>query len=381
MKMLGKCAGFALAAALALFAAGCSKSESDTIAIGGIFPLSGDVAVYGVECKKGIDLAIGEINEAGGVNGKKIMLIGEDDEGKPDKSVNAFKKLTTKDKVKFIIGSLTSGCVQAVTTLAQAGRVIQIAPAATSPAITDAGDYIFRACFIDPFQGTVGGKFATDTLGAKRAAVLYDIQNDYSVGLEENFVKAFETGGGTVVARESYSTGDKDFNAQLTKIKNAAPDVVYIPDYYGTVALIARQLRMQGITTPIVGGDGWDGLSGNAGDEVLNGFYSNHYAVDSEVPAVQKFVSSFKTKYNSAPNAFAALGYDSVYMLRDAISKAGTLDVASVRSALEQTNGDYVTGHLTFDALHNPVKSAVMLELVRSGDGKLTSVYKTTVNP
>ncbi len=381
MKMLGKCAGFALAAALALFAAGCSKSESDTIAIGGIFPLSGDVAVYGVECKKGIDLAIDEINEAGGVNGKKLVLIGEDDEGKPDKSVNAFKKLTTKDKVKFIIGSLTSGCVQAVTTLAQAGRVIQIAPAATSPAITEAGDYIFRACFIDPFQGTVGGKFATDTLGAKRAAVLYDIQNDYSVGLEENFVKAFEAGGGTVVARESYSTGDKDFNAQLTKIKNAAPDVVYIPDYYGTVALIARQLRMQGITTPIVGGDGWDGLAGNAGDEVLNGFYSNHYAVDSEVPAVQKFVSSFKTKYNSAPNAFAALGYDSVYMLRDAISKAGTLDVASVRSALEQTNGDYVTGHLTFDALHNPVKSAVMLELVRSGDGKLTSVYKTTVNP
>ena len=381
MKMLGKCAGFALAAALALFAAGCSKSESDTIAIGGIFPLSGDVAVYGVECKKGIDLSIDEINEEGGVNGKKLVLIGEDDEGKPDKSVNAFKKLTTKDKVKFIIGSLTSGCVQAVTTLAQAGRVIQIAPAATSPAITEAGDYIFRACFIDPFQGTVGGKFATDTLGAKRAAVLYDIQNDYSVGLEENFVKAFEAGGGTVVARESYSTGDKDFNAQLTKIKNAAPDVVYIPDYYGTVALIARQLRMQGITTPIVGGDGWDGLAGNAGDEVLNGFYSNHYAVDSEVPAVQKFVSSFKTKYNSAPNAFAALGYDSVYMLRDAISKAGTLDVASVRSALEQTNGDYVTGHLTFDALHNPVKSAVMLELVRSGDGKLTSVYKTTVNP
>ena len=381
MKVLGKCAGFALAAALALFAAGCSKSESDTIAIGGIFPLSGDVAVYGVECKKGIDLAIDEINEAGGVNGKKLVLIGEDDEGKPDKSVNAFKKLTTKDKVKFIIGSLTSGCVQAVTTLAQAGRVIQIAPAATSPAITEAGDYIFRACFIDPFQGTVGGKFATDTLGAKRAAVLYDIQNDYSVGLEENFVKAFEAGGGTVVARESYSTGDKDFNAQLTKIKNAAPDVVYIPDYYGTVALIARQLRMQGITTPIVGGDGWDGLAGNAGDEVLNGFYSNHYAVDSEVPAVQKFVSSFKTKYNSAPNAFAALGYDSVYMLRDAIAKAGTLDVASVRAALEQTNGDYVTGHLTFDALHNPVKSAVMLELVRSGDGKLTSVYKTTVNP
>ena len=381
MKIFGKSAGFALAAAFALFASGCSKSESDTIQIGGLFPLSGDVAVYGVECKKGIDLAIDEINEGGGVNGKKIVLIGEDDEGKPDKSVNAFKKLTTKDKVKFVIGSLTSGCVQAVTTLAQAAHVIQIAPAATAPAITDAGDYIFRACFIDPFQGTVGGKFATETLGAKRAAVLYDIQNDYSVGLEENFVKAFEAGGGTVVARESYSTGDKDFNAQLTKIKNANPDVVYLPDYYGTVALIARQLRMQGITSPIVGADGWDGLTGNAGDEVLNGFYSNHYAVDSTVPAVQKFVSSFKTKYNSAPNSFAALGYDCVYMLRDAIVKAGTLDAAAVRTALEATNGDYVTGHLTFDERHNPVKSAVMLELVRGTDGKLTSVYKTTVNP
>jgi len=359
----------------------CGAKKADTFAIGGIFPLSGPVAVYGIEARNGIELAIAEINAAGGIAGKQIVLISEDDEGNPEKTVNAYKKLVTKDKVKVIIGSLTSGATAAITSLAQAQKVVLLAPAATLPSITSAGDFVFRACFIDPFQGTVGGKFATDTLGAKRAAVLYDIQNDYSVGLEENFVKAFETGGGTVVARESYSTGDKDFNAQLTKIKNAAPDVVYIPDYYGTVALIARQLRMQGITTPIVGGDGWDGLSGNAGDEVLNGFYSNHYAVDSEVPAVQKFVSSFKAKYNSAPNAFAALGYDSVYMLRDAIVKAGTLDVASVRSALEQTDGDYVTGHLTFDAGHNPVKSAVMLELVRGADGKLTSVYKTTVNP
>jgi len=383
MKKAVKFACLAVCAAVAVPAMGYSKSNKDgnTINFGGIFPLSGNVAVYGVECKKGVDLAIEEINAAGGVNGKQLALISEDDEGNPDKTVNAFKKLTIKNKVKIVIGSLTSGCTLSITPLSQAGKIIQIAPAATASAITDAGNYIFRACFIDPFQGTVGGKFAAESLGAKRAAVFYDVGNDYSVGLEENFKKSFEANGGKIVGLESYSTGDKDFNAQLTKIKNASPDVVYLPDYYGTVALIAKQLRAQGINTPIVGADGWDGLTTNAGDEVLNGYYSNHYAADSTDPAVVKFVQSFNAKYSEEPNSFAALGYDCVYMLRDAIVKAGTLDNAAVRSALEKTNGDYVTGHLTFDAKHNPVKSAVMLEIVKGSDGKLTTAYKTTVNP
>lgn len=360
---------------------GCSKKESNQITIGGIFPLSGAVAVYGVECKNGIDLAISEINGAGGVNGKQIVLISEDDEGNPDKTVNAFKKLTTKDGAKIIIGSLTSGCTQAITTLAQASKVVQFAPAATAPAITDAGDYIFRSCFIDPFQGTVGGRFASENLGLKNAAILYDVGNDYSVGLTENFEAAFVAAGGKIVAKESYSTGDKDFNAQLTKIKNANPEVVYLPDYYGTVALIASQLRAQGINVPIVGADGWDGLTSNAGDEVLNGFYSNHYAPDSTSPSVQKFVAAFKAKYSKEPNAFAALGYDSVYMLRDAMASAKSEDATAVRDALKNTNSDYVTGHLSFDAKRNPIKSAVMLEIVKGADGKLTSAYKTTVNP
>ena len=376
-----KIVGVAVVAAMVLAAAGCSKKESDTVKIGGIAPLSGAVAVYGVECKNGIDLAVEEINAAGGINGKKVEFVCEDDEGSPDKTVNAFKKLITKDGVKLVIGSLTSGCTQAVTTLSQASKVVQIAPAATAPAITDAGNYVFRACFIDPFQGTVGGKFAFESLKAKNAAILYDVGNDYSVGLQENFVKSFETAGGKIVAVESYSTGDKDFNAQLTKIKNANPDVVYLPDYYGTVALIAKQLRAQGIKAPIVGADGWDGLTANAGDEVLNGFYSNHYAEDSTEPAVQKFVNAFKEKYNKAPNSFAALGYDSMYMLKDAIVKAGTTDSSKVRAALEETDADYVTGHLTFDSKRNPVKSAVMIELVKGKDGKITTAYKTTVNP
>ena len=289
-----------------------AKPKSNDITIGGIFPLSGAVAVYGVECKKGIDLAIEEINAAGGVMGKNLVLISEDDEGNPDKTVNAFTKLVTKNKVKMVIGSLTSGCTKAITTRAQASKVIQIAPAATAADITDAGNYIFRTCFIDPFQGTVGGKFSAENLGCKKAAILYDIGNDYSVGLTDNFVAAFEKAGGKVVAKESYATNDKDFNAQITKIKNANPDVVYLPDYYGTVALIAKQLRAQGINTPIVGADGWDGLHENAGDEVLNGFYSNHYAADSTDPAVVKYVTNFKAKYGTEPNSFAALGYDSV---------------------------------------------------------------------
>lgn len=359
---------------------GCSKEASDTIKIGGIFPLSGSVAVFGTECRNGVEMAISEINAAGGVNGKMLELIAEDDEGSPEKSVNAYKKLVTRDKCSIIIGSLTSGCTAAITSLAQAQNVLLLAPAATQVDITAAGDYVFRACFIDPFQGTVGGKFSLETLGAKNAAVLYDIQNDYSIGLYENFKVAFEQGGGTVVAEESYSTGDKDFNAQLTKIKTTNPDVVYLPDYYGTVALIAKQLRAQGINAPIVGADGWDGIIDNAGDEVLNGFYSNHYAADSTDEKVVTFVNSYLETFGSTPVSFAALGYDCVYLLKDAMVASNSVEPSVLKEQLMKTDGAYVTGNLTFDAKRNPVKSAVMLEIVKDGD-KLTPVYKTTVNP
>jgi branched-chain amino acid transport system substrate-binding protein len=375
------CVAAALTCAALVAFAGCKAKNADVITIGGIFPLSGPVAVYGVECKNGIELAIEEINAQGGINGKKLALISEDDEGNPEKTVNAYKKLTTSDKATIIIGSLTSGCTQAITSLAQAQKVLLVAPAATMESITDAGDYIFRTCFIDPFQGTVGGIFAAANLGAKNAAILYDNGNDYSVGLKDNFIIAFQGRGGAIVANESYITGDVDFNAQLTTIKAANPDVVYLPDYYSTVSLIAKQLRAQGVNTPIVGADGWDGLTENAGDEVLNGFYSNHYAADSTDIKVVNFVQAFQKKYNSVPVSFAALGYDSLYMIRDAIVKADSVDSTLVRDALVQTSGSYVTGNLTFDSRRNPIKSAVMVELVKGGDGKLTTVYKTTVNP
>jgi len=371
---------FALSAIAAVLFVGCAKAESKTVKIGGIYPLSGNVAVYGVEAKNGVLLAIEEINAAGGINGKQVELIAEDDEGNPEKTVNAYKKLTTKDGVKVIVGSLTSGCTQAITSLAQAQKVVVVAPAATAVAVTDAGNFIFRTCFIDPFQGTVGAKFASGNLGSKKAAILYDVGNDYSVGLYENFKIAFEAAGGSIVAAESYSTGDKDFNAQLTKIKNAAPDVVYLPDYYSTVALIAKQLRAQGIMTPIVGADGWGGIVDNAGDEVLNGFYSDHYAADSTDQKVIDFVAKYSAKYGATPTAFAALGYDAMYVIKDAMVASASTDSVKVQAALEKTSGSYVTGNLTFDAKRNPTKSAVMLEIVKK-DGKLAPVYKATINP
>lgn len=388
-KSLKVLSALALAAVSAFAFAGCSKADKDVIKIGFVGPLSGGVAVYGTEAKNGTELAIEEINNAGGVNGKKLVLISEDDEGDPSKTVNAFKKLTVQDGVKIVVGSLTSGCTKAITEQSQAGKIIQMAPAATATNITidDNGNtipYVFRACFIDPFQGTVGAKFSVESLGAVNAAILYDVGNDYSVGLTENFEATFAAAGGKVT-KESYATGEKDFNAQITKIKNVNPDVVYLPDYYATVALIAKQLRAQGITCPIVGADGWDGLTENAGDEVTNGFYSNHYAADSTDAAVVKYVNSYKAKFNAEPTSFAALAYDSVYMLKDAITKVGSTDVAAdiekIRDALEANEGDYVTGHLMFDAKHNPIKSAVMLELVTDAEGKLTTSYKTTVNP
>ena len=373
-------AGVLLLVVMTVSFVGCSKTDSDTIKIGGIFPLSGPVAVYGIEAKNGIELAIEEINAAGGVNGKMLELVGEDDEGSPEKSVNVYKKLVTKDKVEYIIGSLTSGCAAAIAPLAQAQKVLMLAPAATLTSITEAGDYVFRACFIDPFQGTVGGRFAAENLKAKNAAILYDIGNDYSIGLYENFKIAFEKAGGQVVAAESYSTGDKDFNAQLTKIKTANPDVVYLPDYYGTVALIAKQLRAQGITAPMIGADGWDGIIDNAGDEVLNGFYSNHYAADSTDPRVVNFVKAYEAKFNSTPVSFAALAYDCVFLLKDAMEKSGKADATALKDTLKDISGSYVTGTLSFDENRNPVKSAVMMEIVKK-DGKLTPVYNATINP
>jgi len=357
------------------------QGASKTIKLGAIQPISGPVSAYGTQTKNAIMLAIGEINAKGGVLGKKLEMIVEDDEASPDKSKNALMKLVARDKVVGFVGALTSNCSLAITKYAQAKKVIMITPSSTNDTVTDAGDFIFRACYNDSFQGEVGAQFAFETLKAKKAALLYDVTNDYSKGLMTNFANKFKKLGGQIVASESYSAGDKDFNAQLTKIKATQPEILFIPDYYSTVSLVAKQVRSQGLNVPMLGADGWDEITNNAGDEVLGCYYTNHYSPDANDPEVKAFVKKYEAKYKQSPNALAALGYDSTYILVEAIKKAGSTDPNKVRAAMMQTNRKFVTGRIKFNAKRNPVKSAVMLKIVKGKDGKLATEYAGTVNP
>jgi ABC-type branched-chain amino acid transport systems, periplasmic component len=358
----------------------CKKKEGDSVSIGAIFPLSGTVAFYGNESRDGALLAIEQVNAAGGLLGKKLALLSEDDEGDAAKAVNALTKLTTRDKVSFIIGSSTSGPTQAMSTLAQSSKVILISPSATNINVTKAGDYIFRACFIDPFQGVVGADFAYGTLGSRRAAILYDAGADYNSGLADSFRKQFKAVGGQVVADEAYQSGDVDFNAQITRIKAANPDVVYLPNYYNDVSLQAKQLRDQRVTCALVGGDGWDSLTENAGDEILNGFWSSGFASDTTDPKGVAFVKAYQGRFNRSASQFAALGYDTMMLVIDGIKAAGSFDPAAVKDAMAKLSGAYVTGNIRYDSDRNPIKGAAILEIVKK-DGKLVNIYKTTVNP
>ena len=364
--------------AFLVFAGGAK--DTNTVSIGAVLPLSGPVAFYGNESRDGALLAIEQVNAAGGLLGKKLALLAEDDEGAAEKAVNAFTKLTTRDKVTFVVGSSTSGATMAMTALAQQNKVILISPSGTNTEVTKAGDFIFRACFIDPFQGVVGGDFAYDVLGSRRAAVLYDAGADYNTGLAEAFKNHFKSVGGQIVADEAYQSGDVDFNAQVTRIRAANPDVVFLPNYYNDVALQAKQLRAQGVNCALIGGDGWDSLIDNAGDEVLNGFWSSGFAADTTDPRGVAFVKAFTARFNRPASQFSALGYDAMMLIIDGIKAAGTFDTTAVKNAMAKINGPYVTGNIRFDANRDPIKGAAILEIVRK-DGKLINSYKTTVNP
>ncbi|MCL2834360.1 MAG: ABC transporter substrate-binding protein [Treponema sp.] len=357
-----------------------SSQDTNTVSIGAIFPLSGGVAYYGNESRDGALLAMEQINAAGGLLGKKLALLSEDDEGNAEKCVNAFTKLTTRDKVGIVLGSSTSGPTTAASSLAQASKVVLISPSATAMDVTKAGDFIFRACFIDPFQGVVGADFAYDTLNARRAAVLYDAGADYNTGLADAFKTQFKALGGQLVADEAYQTNDVDFNAQITRIRAANPDVVYLPNYYNDVTLQAKQLRAQGINCALVGGDGWDSLIDNAGDEVLNGFWSSGFAADTTDPKGVAFVQAYQARFNRPASQFAALGYDTMMLVIDSIKAANSFDPSAVKTAMAKINGSYVTGNIRFDSDRNPIKGAAILEIVKK-DGKLANVYKATVNP
>jgi branched-chain amino acid transport system substrate-binding protein len=354
-------------------------ADADTLLLGVATSLTGGQATFGISTRNGIDLAIKEVNAAGGVKGKQLSMRVYDTQGKPEEAAQAVTRLITQDKVLMILGDVASSNSLAMAEKAQAAGVPMITPSSTNPAVTEKGDYIFRVCFIDPFQGFVMAKFARESLKISKAAVLQDNKSAYSIGLTEVFTRKFTEMGGKVVATESYSQGDSDYRAQLTAIKRAAPEAIYVPGYYSEVGVIARQAKELGLNVPLLGGDGWDSekLYELGGSAIQGSYFSNHYSPDNPDPRIQKFVSDYKAAYGGVPDALAALAYDAAKVAAEALKKAPDTSGKAIRDAIAQTK-DFpgIAGTITLDEKRNAVKPAVVLKV---GDGK--SDYMTTVNP
>ncbi|HVQ36929.1 MAG TPA: ABC transporter substrate-binding protein [Pyrinomonadaceae bacterium] len=361
----------------------CSQPNHDgnsTIKIGFFGDLSGPTFNFGQSAMNGVLMAADEINQGGGINGRRIDIVIEDDKGSPELAAQLTGKLIDRDKVIAIIGAGASGNSLAAAPKAQSAHIPLIAPSSTNPAVTQAGDYIFRACFIDAFQGEVMAKFAADTLKGRKAAIMLDFNSPYSRGLTEYFESSFAKHGGQIVLKQSYSQGDADFRGQLSAIKSASPDVIYIPGYYGDVAIIAKQARQLGLTVPMLGADGWDAPElWELGGDALNGCYiSNHYSADDPSDNIQKFAHDYRQRFgNLTPDAHAALAYDALRFLAEAIRKAGTIEGSKLRDALAETkNFAGVTGIISMDRDRNAVKPAVVLKLQ---DGRY--IYQETIQP
>ena len=372
---------FALFVVLALVLAGTFVScggGSKGVVIGAVGPVTGAAATFGISTKNGDQLAVDEWNANGGVLGKQIKMVFADDKGDPAEGATVYTKLIQQDKAVAIVGTVMSKVSLAGAPICQAAKIPMVATASTNEKVTQVGDYIFRACFIDNFQGIVGANFAFTNLKAKKAAAIFDVGNDYTKGLAEFFQKQFTTLGGKVVAFEAHDTGITDFKAQLTRIVQAKPDVIYCSDYYNDVALIAKQARELGFKGPMIGGDGWDSpdLVKIGGAAVEGCYFTNHYSKDDTRPVVQDFVKKYQAKFNADPDALAVLAYDAMNITLNAIKTAGKTDGAAIKDALAATDLDAVTGHIKFDADRNPIKSAVIIKI---SNGQ--QVYETTVNP
>lgn len=385
------------AAALFGMASGCGKSPSDStpsaggggsektasggdIIVGEFASLTGKESTFGHSSHEGTALAVEEINAAGGVLGKKLVHKFDDNQSKAGESATVVKKLISRDGAIAILGEVASARSLEGADVCQKNKIPMISPSSTNPTVTEKGDYIFRICFIDPFQGTVMARFAKNTLKAKRVAVLTDVAQTYSVGLATYFKEQFTKDGGTIVGDGSFSSGDKDFKAQLTSIKSSNPEAIFLPCYYTEAALITRQARDLGITVPTFGGDGWEApeLVTIGGKAMEGTYYSTHYSPESTDPAVVNFVKKFKGRFNGeVPDAMAALGYDSVYFLVDAIKRAGGTDEPKLRDALAATKEFVgVTGKTTMDAKRNATKPAVIVQ-IKDGQFK----YLETIAP
>jgi branched-chain amino acid transport system substrate-binding protein len=352
---------------------------SSEIVVGHYGSLTGNTAHFGQDTDKAIRLAIDEVNAAGGVLGKKVRLVTLDDRGDSAEAANAVTRLIDVEKVVAIIGEVASSLSLAGGRVAQRRQVPMISPSSTNPKVTQVGDYIFRVCFLDPFQGKVMADFARDTLKFKRVAILRDVKNDYSIGLADAFKAAFTAGGGTIPVEQSYSAGDTDFSAQITAIKAADVQGLYVPGYYAEVGAIARTAQRLGLKVPLMGGDGWDApdLFKIGGDALNGSFYSNHFAPDAATAKSQKFVSDFKAKYGQEPTGLGALGYDAAGVLFEAIRASGKTDPAGIREALTHVkNFEGVSGTITINANRDADKSAVIVA-IEDGKGK----YRATVAP
>ena len=367
----------------ALTTAGCQQdaSTSTEIVIGHYGSMTGSEATFGQSTDNGIKLAVDEINEAGGIRGKKIRLITYDDKGDAREAGTAVTRLTTKDGVVAVLGEVASGLSLAGAPVCQEAGVPMVSPSSTNPKVTTIGDMIFRVCFIDPFQGSVCAKFAREHEGLKagKAAILTDQASPYSVGLQEEFQKAFEQLGGKVVSKQTYQGGDQDFSAQLTAIRSSEPDVVFVPGYYTDVGNVALQARKLGMKTPLLGGDGWDSskLGEIAGSAIDGCFYSNHYSHEDPNPRVQEFIKKYSERHSQTPDGLAALGYDAARILFDAMKRTEALDGKTLAAELAKTKDfDGVTGKISIDADRNAVKPAVILEMK---DGK--PKFVTAIQP
>src|SRR6266481_890188 len=348
-----------------------SPTATGPIVIGEVGSMTGTEATFGLSSANGIQLAIDEFNAKGGVKGRQLQVKVLDDQGRPEEAATAATRLISSEKVVALLGEVASTRSMFMAPKAQQAKVPMVTPSSTNPAATEKGDYIFRACFIDPFQGYVGATFAHNNLKLKKVAILKDVRNDYSVGLAKNFIDAFTKGGGQIIAQESYSNGDVDFKAQLTNIKAAAPQALYVPGYYTDVGLIARQAREAGITAPLTGGDGWDSekLYEIGGAALEGSYFSNHYSVDDPSPRIQEFVAKFKKAYGGqVPDSLAAQAYDAAGMLFDAMKRANDVSGPAIRDALAKTK-DYrgVTGDITMDDKRNATKPAVVLKVAKGG--------------
>ena len=372
------------AAALALTVSGCANKTapsggggtgpgggSNTIIIGEYGSLTGDKSTFGHSTDNGVELAVKAINAAGGVSAHTLTVALEDDAGTPDGASSVVKKIITSSKPTAVIGEVASTLSIQAAPICNAAKVPMISPSSTNPKVTQTGPYVFRVCYIDPFQGTAGAKFASGTLHAKKAAILTDAANDYSIGLTKFFTESFTQGGGQVTLAQNYGKDDVDFTSQLTQIKATNPDVLYVPGYYGQVGPIAKQARAIGLNVPLLGGDGWDSekLYEIGGVALEGSYFSNHYSVDDPSPRIQEFVAKFKKTYaGQLPDSLAAQAYDATGMLADAMKRAKDLSGPSIRDALAATKDFHgVTGDISMDENRNPVKQAVVLKISKGG--------------